>query len=109
MCSNVNQGESRGRTMFQVLGACAIRGIHPDKVVAGTIFSVLTSPGQLYIHRDNGRRVGLLHREAVEQYNALPPNRKYDKVVVARDVDLNDKYGQCFVYPLYDNDIDGNV
>lgn len=89
-----------GYERFQILGACAPRKCIADRVVKGTVFSVSVEDGFVWAVRDNGIRIGCFPPNVVKSYMEMPESKRYTKVVVASDVNLNDKYGQCFVYPV---------
>lgn len=96
----VEAAQRLGYERFPILGACAPRKCIADKVVQGTVFSVSIKDGLVWAIRDNGARIGCFPPNVVKAYMELPAVKRYDKVVVASDVNLNDKYGQCFVYPV---------
>ncbi len=84
---------------FQLYGACAHRGTAVvDWLRAGSELQVEVSGDSVRALR-GGRVVGIFPDDQAERYRA--PDRRYKKVVVVDDVNLNDKYGQCFVRPKY--------
>ena len=84
---------------FQLYGACAHRGMAvADWLRAGSELRVEVSGDSVRALRGE-RVVGIFPDEQAERYRA--PGRRYRKVVVVDDVNLNDKYGQCFVRPKY--------
>lgn len=96
----VAEARRLGYERFPVLGACAPRKCIADNVVKGTVFSVCVGDGFVWVVRDNGTRIGCFPPSAVKSYMEMPESKRYAKVVVVSDVNLNDKYGQCFVYPV---------
>lgn len=88
------------RHCFQILGACFSRG-HSDRVVAGTVFRVEDRNGVACVVRGNGMPVGWFPPNVERQYREMPDGQRYRRVVVSNDCDLNDRYGRCFVYPVF--------
>ena len=84
---------------FQLYGACAHRGTAvADWLRAGVELQVKISGDSVRALR-GGRVIGIFPDDQARLYLSLASCRRYKKVVVADDVNLNDKYGQCFVHP----------
>ena len=87
---------------IQVLGACARRGNNKDVLLKGTVLLLNREGNSVFVSKMNGRKIGFFHPDVAAEYIDVYENRGYRKVVVLKDVDLNDKYGQCFVRYLID-------
>lgn len=84
---------------FQLYGACAHRGTAvADWLRAGAELQVKISGDSVRALR-GGRVIGIFPDDKARLYLSLASCLRYKKVVVADDVNLNDKYGQCFVRP----------
>lgn len=101
-CDGCNGFDGAGHSLqfqhAQVLGACSRRGFCDDWLRAGTILSLRTDGKFVFAVCRNGRKIGVLPPRLSEQYIACPPCNRCQKVIVERDVNLNDKYGRCFVH-----------
>lgn len=82
-----------------VRGACSYRGTcDVDWLYEGTLLYLSISGNSVrVVHGDDGRIVGILPLQVSQRYIACNARHKYKKVVVDKDVNLNDKYGQLFV------------
>ena len=96
----VRHAREIGLPKIQVLGACAVRGYVPDRVEAGTVLKVQVDNNNVWVIRDNGKKLGTFPPGDARKYMEIPESQRYSQVVIASDVNLNDKYGQCFVYPI---------
>ena len=96
----VTHAREIGLPKIQVLGACAVRGYVPNRVEAGTVLKVQVENNNVWVIRDNGKKLGMFPPGDARKYMAIPESRRYRLVVIANDVNLNDKYGQCFVYSV---------
>ena len=100
-CDGCNGFDDAGHSFqfqhAQVLGACSRGGFCDDWLRAGTILSLQIDGKYVFAICENGRKIGVLPPKLSEQYTACPPRNRCQKVIVEKDVNLNDKYGQCFV------------
>lgn len=101
-CMDNEHGRHTSSKRVQVLNACSRRGICDDWLHEGAILSLLIDGARVFVVRENGKRVGMLPPEVSDEYIACAPCYRYKKVIVERDTNLNDKYGQLFVRPLTD-------
>lgn len=90
-----------GYSCFCVLGACARRANYiPDILPCGYVLKVRGNDRFVRVERDNDLLVGIFPPDIARAYYDMPCNQRITHVVVARDTNLNDKYGQLFVYPV---------
>ena len=80
---------------------CSNRGLISDWLRAGTELVIEVKDNSIRALRRGGNTVGIFPRKQTIEYLSLPQSKQYRSVVVIRDVNLNDKYGQCIVCPKY--------
>lgn len=85
---------------FQILGACSLARCYcPDVVRVGTILEVKAIGDDVWAVRSGDRLLGIFPPRIRREWMAMAEAERYQTVVVVQDVDLNDKYGRCFVAP----------
>ena len=87
---------------MQVLGACSRRGngSQADILLKGTVLYLKESNDTVFVCKKSGKTIGMLHPSMIAKCREAFANYGLNRVVVVDDVNLNDKYGQCFVHCL---------
>ena len=84
---------------MQVLGACARRGYRDNWLHKGDVLDLREKEGRIQVVQGECHVIGFLPNGCKDHF--MQDGRLYlPKVAVVSDVNLNDKYGQCFVVAL---------
>lgn len=84
---------------MQVLGACARRGYQDNWLRKGDMLDLREKGGLIQVVHGEGRVIGFLQNDCRKHF-MRDGRLSLPKVAVVSDVNLNDKYGQCFVVAL---------
>ena len=86
---------------FRLLGACVGAGCYNPKVVeCGRLFSVKVRDGSVWAYDDKEGCIGCFPPRVCDAYLSMPEGARYRFVEVERQVNLHDKYGECWVVPV---------
>lgn len=86
---------------FRLLGACAgTRFCVPRIIAKGTMLSVEEENGWVWAYDDKGERIGCFPPDVRDKFLRMPDLERWRFVEVESQVNLHDKYGECWVVPV---------